>query len=118
MDITGLNYCGECPFMRNEDVDGWGVCWLKGEEVLCWSRCWYYHDAPIIGDVRGAVSKAKPLGTWAMDRKAALRVLHYYQKWRRGCKGKQPSGRIVGMAIDCALRDMRFMERFEKGGRR
>lgn len=36
-----------------------------------------------------------------------LRVLHHYQKWRRGGSGKMPHPFVLGQAIDSAIRAMR-----------
>ena len=45
-----------------------------------------------------------------MTPKETLKVLHDYQKWRRGGKGKQPDPKIIGEAIGEAIRIIRKME--------
>lgn len=42
-----------------------------------------------------------------MTEKEALKVLNYYQKWRRGAKIPMPSPEQSGKAIDVALKALR-----------
>ena len=39
-----------------------------------------------------------------MTEKDAIKILHYYQKWRRGAKIIMPNPGQAGKAIDVALR--------------
>ena len=53
-----------------------------------------------------------------MTRKEALKVLHSYQKWRRGCNNKPiPTTKEIGIAIDIAIRELRKIERDESKGK-
>ena len=49
-----------------------------------------------------------------MTEKEALKVLHTYQKWRRGAKIPQPAPKEIGIAIDVAIRTMKKVIRKEK----
>lgn len=79
--------CGECSFFTHEDIDGYGYCRI----AECWMKC----------DNECSFAKS-----WMMP-KQSERVLHYFQKWRRGCKGRQPHPYIIGKAIDSTLRILR-----------
>lgn len=46
-----------------------------------------------------------------MTRKEALKILHTYQKWRRGANIPHPTPKEVGQAIDVAIRELRKIER-------
>ena len=53
----------------------------------------------------------------AMDNRQAEKILHDYNKWRRGGKGKTPDPRLVGKAIDEAIvlfRQARNAQNFAK----
>lgn len=43
----------------------------------------------------------------AAKRGAAVCILHHFQKWRRGGRGKQPNPTIIGDAIDRAIQTLR-----------
>jgi hypothetical protein len=52
-----------------------------------------------------------------MTRKEALKILHIYQKWRRGSKTiPMPHPKEIGIAIDVAIRELRKIERYESKG--
>lgn len=42
-----------------------------------------------------------------MSKVETLRVLHHFQKWRRGGRGKMPHPFVLGQAIDSAIRTLR-----------
>lgn len=47
-----------------------------------------------------------------MTRKEALKILHIYQKWRRGSETiPMPHPKEIGIAIDVAIRELRKIER-------
>lgn len=46
-----------------------------------------------------------------MKVKDIIRVLHYYQKWRRGANIPQPDPKEIGRAIDGAVRELRNFQR-------
>lgn len=50
-----------------------------------------------------------------MTRKEALKILHTYQKWRRGKNNdiSLPTPKEIGIAIDIAIRELRRIERDE-----
>ncbi|MDR1504459.1 MAG: hypothetical protein LBT43_18585 [Prevotella sp.] len=43
----------------------------------------------------------------SLDEKEAIKVLHYYQKWRRGAAIPMPNPTQAGKAIDIALKTLR-----------
>ena len=42
-----------------------------------------------------------------MTTKEAIKVLHYFQKWRRGARIAMPDRKQSGIAIDLAIRELR-----------
>ena len=49
-----------------------------------------------------------------MTRKEALKILHIFQKWRRGSNTvPMPNPKEIGIAIDVAIRELRKIERDE-----
>lgn len=84
-------YCGECPFFKNEDVDGYGHCDIGKREHHCGDLCRYF--------------------TYIMSKKETLRLLHYCQKWRRGAKITMPPSTLFGWAIDNAMRIIRNLKK-------
>lgn len=50
-----------------------------------------------------------------MTRKEALKILHIFQKWRRGSNTiPMPNPKEIGIAIDVAIRELRKIERDER----
>lgn len=84
-------YCGECPYFKNEDINGYGYCDIVKREHHCGDLCRYY--------------------TFIMSRKETLRLLHYCQKWRRGANIKMPPPTLFGLAIDNAMRIIRNLKK-------
>lgn len=81
-------YCGECPFFKYEDTDGYGICDIIGVEGHCSDVCAF--------DKQGELTKRQ-----------AVKVLHHAQKWRRGAKIGMPPPALLGLAIDKAIRVIR-----------
>lgn len=46
-----------------------------------------------------------------MKIKEIIRILHSYQKWRRGANIQQPDPTEIGRAIDGAIRELRNFQR-------
>ena len=88
-------HCGECPFFKYEDTDGYGICDISGLEENCSLLCGY--------DRRDKLTKRQ-----------AVKVLHHAQKWRRGAKIGMPPPTLLGMAIDTAIRVLRQKIKEEK----
>ena len=84
-------YCGECPFFKNEDTEGYGHCNISKREEYCGDLCRYY--------------------TYIMLRKETVRMLHYCQKWRRGANIQMPPPTLLGLAIDNAIRIIRNLKK-------
>jgi hypothetical protein len=42
-----------------------------------------------------------------MEVKEAIKILRYYQKWRRGAKIAMPDPKQAGIAIDVAIKALR-----------
>lgn len=80
--------CEYCPFFRFKYIDGCGICELTELSMFEKEKCY------LLGEKR-------------LCRPIALKVLEYFQKWRRGDNGKQPSGFLVGLALDEAIRSLR-----------
>lgn len=76
-------HCGECSFFKYEDTDGYGLCDVTQREQRCSDHCVVHYKS--------------------MTPKACLRVLHEYQKWRRGGKGPMPHPYVIGLSIDKAI---------------
>lgn len=81
-------YCGECPFFKYEDTDGYGICDIIGSKSICSLVCAF--------DKQGELTKRQ-----------AVMVLHHAQKWRRGAKIGMPPPVLLGLAIDTAIRVLR-----------
>lgn len=79
--------CGECAFLKNEGIDGYVQCIITRNIQHCGEMCSFQDDKP--------------------DEVQAVRILHHFQKWRRGGRGKQPNPTIIGDAIDRAIRTLR-----------
>lgn len=76
-------HCGECSFFKYEDTDGYGCCVVNNREQRCSDQCTVHYKL--------------------MTPKSCLRVLHEFQKWRRGGKGPMPHPYIIGQVIDKAI---------------
>lgn len=88
-----LPYCGECSFLSHEDIDGFGCCDITRCEQRCSDQC--------------TINRA------TITDKQAEKILHHFQKWRRGHKGPQPHPYVVGQAIDKAIKTL-HNERVDK----
>lgn len=78
MENIFLN-CGSCPFFKTNH------CNLTLLGCSCDDECYFLsvgHD---------------------IDYSCSAKILSYFQKWRRGGIGKQPSGFLVGIALDNAI---------------
>ena len=82
-------YCGECPFFKYEDTDGYGICDIIGVESDCSLVCAF--------DKQGELTKRQ-----------AVKILHHTQKWRRGEKIGMPPPVLLCLAIDKAIRVLRL----------
>lgn len=80
-------YCGQCSYIRNEDIDGYGICLITKRECNCGDKCFFTERN--------------------MNDAEALKILHYAQKWRRGFKCKMPRPELFGKAIDKAINIIR-----------
>lgn len=90
-DVSSEVHCGECPFFKNEDIDGYGHCNIGKREGHCSDLCRYF--------------------TYIMSRKETLRLLHYCQKWRQGANITMPPPALFGWAIDNAMRIIRNLSK-------
>ena len=81
-------YCGECPFFKYEDTDGYGLCDISGLEENCSNVCAYDR-------------------CHKLTNKQTVKVLHHTQKWRRGAKIGMPPPALLGLAIDTGIRVLR-----------
>ena len=90
-----MTYCGECPFFKYEDTDGYGICDISGLEENCSLLCGYYKQGELTNE-------------------QAIKVLHHAQKWRRGAKIGMPPPALIGLAIDKAIRVLRQKIKEEK----
>ena len=88
-------HCGECPFFKYEDTDGYGICDISGFESNCSLVCGY--------DRREQLTNIQ-----------AVKVLHHAQKWRRGAKIGMPPPALLGLAIDTGIRVLRQKIKEEK----
>ena len=88
-------YCGECPFFKYEDTDGYGLCDISGLEENCSMECSFD-------------------GFDQLTNIQAVKVLHYTQKWRRGAKIGMPPPALLGLAIDTGIRVLRQKIKEEK----
>ena len=83
-----MTKCNDCPFFRK--INKFGACELNGytfrKEDIC-----LYEDRKLFN--------LKP--------RAAEKVLHYHQKWRRGANIKMLSPVLTGKAVDTAIRELR-----------
>ena len=80
--------CGYCPFFKYWNYEGCGRWCLSIFDVKEKNDCLFLRYKSI-------------------DASVALKVLHYFQTWRRGGDGLQPNGHLVGLALDEAIRSLR-----------
>lgn len=85
--MAQIPYCGECSFFKYEDTYGQGVCDIKGRITFCERQCDIHY--------------------LTLTERQALRILHHFQKYRRGGKKPMPQPYIIGQAIDKAIRTLR-----------
>lgn len=83
-----MTHCGECPFFKYEDIDGYGICDIIGSKSICSLVCAF--------DKQGELTNRQ-----------AVRVLHHTQKWRMGAKIGMPPPALLGLAIDTGIRVLR-----------
>ncbi len=83
-------YCGECCFVKHEDMDGFGYCELVEDIMHCGNRCVLDH------------TKIKP--------RAIVKGLRFIQKWRRGAKTAMPSPYVIGKVNDAVIYQLRKMK--------
>ena len=88
-------HCGECPFFKYEDTDGYGICDISGFAKNCSLECSFD-------------------GFDQLTNEQAIKVLHHAQKWRRGAKVCLLSPALLGLAIDKAIRVLRQKIKEEK----
>ena len=81
-------YCGECPFFKYEDTDGYGLGDVSGFAKNCALECAFCM-------------------CYELANKQAVKVLHHAQKWRRGAKIGMTPPALMGLAIDKAIRVLR-----------
>ena len=79
--MSNKPFCGECSFC----IDGF--CTVCQQTVLGHERCSLHRHTMTVEQIE--------------------KVLHTYQKWRRGGRGKQPHPYVVGVAIDGAIKSLR-----------
>ena len=91
MNTTGEHYCGECPFFKYEDMDGFGLCSLRERVQRCEDMCGFL----------------TPDFDMTMTRVQTIKVLHTAQKWRRGGKQRMLPPWLFELAIDSAIRELR-----------
>lgn len=84
--------CRECPFFKQVKGRNYGTCYISKSNVKIENDCEYTEFGK------------------DLDLNQAIKVLHYHQKWRRGCKIQMVSPSLTGMAIDVALQTMRKVQ--------
>ena len=89
-------YCDECPFFKDEDTYGYGICDISGFAKNCSMEC-SFED-----------------GLKQLTNEQAVKVLHHTQKWRRGAKIGMTPPALRGLAIDTAIRVLRQKIKEEK----
>lgn len=80
-------YCAECVFLKDEHMDGYGICSVLERQQHCSDQCGIVHNCLSINQTNT--------------------ILHYAQKWRRGANIKQISPYVLGMGIDAAIYHLR-----------
>ena len=83
-----MTHCGECPFFKYEDTDGYGICDISGFAKNCSMECSFCMFDELTNI-------------------QAVKVLHHTQKWRRGAKISMLPPALLGLAIDRAIRVLR-----------
>lgn len=79
--------CGICSFFKHKDISGGGYCTIL--------------------DKLTSVDTICSLDYANMSEKSAIKVLHYFQKWRRGGNFAMPNPYVIGVAVDAAIRNLR-----------
>ena len=85
-----IPYCGECPFMKCEDINGYGYCDVTERTVRCNEPCNIHHNT--------------------ITPRGAVKILHYAQRWRRGKKIPMPPPYVLGQAIDKSIQTLRLQK--------
>lgn len=81
-------HCGECPFFKNENTYGYGICDISGTVEHCSLECSFEEYDKVTN-------------------RQSVKVLHHAQKWRRGAKIGMPPPALLGLAMDTAIRVLR-----------
>lgn len=81
------HYCGECPHFIYEDVNGGGYCEITENYTKCSFPCVFVSKIP------------KP--------SECEKILHYYQRYRRGANIKMQAPFLIGLVIDEAIKMFR-----------
>lgn len=79
--------CEQCIFFEYEDAAGNGYCNITYREQHCSDRCIIHYNQ--------------------LTPRQAVRILHQFQKWRRGGKSPMPHPYVIGQAIDKAIKILR-----------
>lgn len=81
-----ITYCGECPFFKYDDINGYMTCDINECLVVdCLTKCAFRQQSKLTEE-------------------QAVKVLQCAQKWGRGEEMNMPSPALLDLAIDTAIR--------------
>lgn len=86
------HYCGECPHFLYEDANGDGYCDITENTTNCSSLCIFISKIPTPHECE--------------------KILHYYQRYRRGANIKMQAPFLIGLVIDEAIKMFREQRKF------
>lgn len=82
-------YCGECPFFKYEDVNGYMICDINECLVVdCFTKCAFRQQSKLTEE-------------------QAIKILQCAQKYSREEEMNMPSPVLLNLAIDAAIRVLR-----------
>ena len=85
--ILRKDCCGGCGWFDYQDTEGFGICRIDKNIRYCGHNCYLLAKTP--------------------TKKETIKMLHEYEKWRKGGKGNCPHPKVVSLAIDNAIRLLR-----------
>lgn len=84
--LSMITYCGECPFFKYDDINGYMTCDINECLIVdCLTECAFRQQSELTEE-------------------QAVKVLQCAQKWGRGEEMNMPSPALLNLAIDTAIR--------------
>lgn len=87
--LSMATYCGECPFFKYDDINGYMTCDINEYLVVdCLTKCAFRQQSELTEE-------------------QAIKVLQCAKKWGKEEEINMPSPALLDLAIDTAIRVLR-----------